>query len=196
MSLYDVVYPFVHASCGALFATSVTGIEQVPKTGGLVVASNHRSYVDPPLLGSWFPRKIHFMAKKELFAKPWAGWLLRNLDAFPVDRAGGDLGAIRTALKLLASGECVGVFPEGRRNLDGSAQARGGAVLLAAMSGRPVVPVALLGTARAHKEWRKSRVRVRIGAPLSFQGSAKKPTKAEVESWTRQLTEAIDDLAS
>jgi 1-acyl-sn-glycerol-3-phosphate acyltransferase len=177
-----------------LFAARVTGADNVPIEGPLVVASNHISYLDPPMLGTWFPRVIHFMAKQELFEKPVLGPLIRAVHAYPVNREAGDVGAIRRSLHILKAGGVVGIFPEGRRNIDGEAQARNGAVLLAATAHCPVVPVALVGTSVAAKRLRASRVEVRIGKPMTFQGSARKPTKTELTAWTEMLAQRIADL--
>ncbi len=192
--LYNMVKYTLQPASRLLLAASSSGAENVPAQGGLVVASNHVSYLDPPMLGTWFPRVIHFMAKQELFDVPIFGSLIRAVHAFPVNREGGDVSAIRRALHILKAGGCVGIFPEGRRNIDGEAQARNGAVLLATMGHCPVVPVALVGTSGAAKRLRASHVEVRIGKPLMFQGSARKPTKTELTAWTEELALRIADL--
>ncbi|HEV2878232.1 MAG TPA: lysophospholipid acyltransferase family protein, partial [Candidatus Eremiobacteraceae bacterium] len=120
--------------------------------------------------------------------------LIRAVHAYPVNREAGDVGAIRRSLHILKAGGVVGIFPEGRRNIDGEAQARNGAVLLAATAHCPVVPVALVGTSVAAKRLRASRVEVRIGKPMTFQGSARKPTKTELTAWTEMLAQRIADL--
>ena len=177
-----------------LFDARVRGADNVPETGPLIVASNHVSYLDPPMLGTWFPRVIHFMAKQELFDVPLLGPGIRAVHAFPVNREAGDFSAIRHALHVLKAGGVVGIFPEGRRNIDGEAQARSGAVLLASTAHCPVVPVALVGTNIAAKRLRASHVEVRIGKPVSFQGSARRPTKSELAAWTDELTQHIAGL--
>jgi len=189
----SVKYTLMPAS-RLLFAAHSTGAENVPREGPLVVASNHLSYLDPPLLGTWFPRVINFMAKQELFEVPVLGPLIRRVHAFPVNRDAGDLGAIRHSLRILKGGGIVGIFPEGRRNLDGEAQARSGAVLLAATAHCPLIPVALVRTNLAARRLRASRVEVRIGKPMMFQGSARKPTKLELTAWTDELTQHIASL--
>ncbi len=193
-TLYLMVKYSLQPITALAFDARVSGAENVPPSGGLIVASNHISYLDPPLLGTWFPRVIHFMAKQELFDTPVFGPLIRAVHAFPVNREAGDRGAIRHALRVLKGGGVVGIFPEGRRNLDGEAQARSGAVLLASTAQCPVVPVALVGTRLAAKRLRASHVEVRIGKPMRFQGSARKPTKTELAAWTEELTHVIADL--
>jgi 1-acyl-sn-glycerol-3-phosphate acyltransferase len=196
MSLYHFIKASLRPLTRMAFDAKVTGEDNVPAFGPLVVASNHISYWDPPVLGTWFPRTIHFMAKSELWNNPVLGALISAVHAFPVERASADVAAIRRALRVLKNGEVVGIFPEGRRNIAGDAQARSGAVLLASIARCPIVPVALLGTNRAAKQWRKSHVEVRIGAPLSFQGSQRKPTKAELSAWTEKLQAKISELAN
>ncbi|HXW76062.1 MAG TPA: lysophospholipid acyltransferase family protein, partial [Candidatus Eremiobacteraceae bacterium] len=138
MSLYGLARAVLKPTTSLLYAAQVSGVENVPASGGLVVAANHRSYLDPPLLGTWFPRTVHFMAKRELFSIPVLGYLISRVHAFPVDREHADLRAFRQALRILKDGGVVGIFPEGTRNLAGDAQARGGAVLLAVTAHCPV----------------------------------------------------------
>lgn len=195
MNLYGLAKTILRPLTKALFAARVRGEEHVPATGPIVVAANHRSLLDPPLLGAWFPRTIQYMAKRELFSIPVLSWFITQWHAFPVDRDRADLGAIRQALRILKDGGVVGIFPEGTRNLDGAVKARGGAILIAATAGCPVVPVALVGTQYAARRLRASKVEVRIGEPVRFEGTARKPTKTELERWTAELTQTIDALA-
>jgi 1-acyl-sn-glycerol-3-phosphate acyltransferase len=195
MTLYEFARVCLRPLTRTLFDARVSGLENVPPNGPLVVAANHRSYLDPPTLGAWFPRVVHFMAKRQLFNIALLGPLIARVHAFPVDRERADLPSIRQALRLLKKGEVVGIFPEGTRNLAGDVKARGGAVLLAAMARCPVVPVALQGTSRAIRDFRRSHVRVRIGRPMLFEGSHGKPTKGELEQWTQELALAIAALS-
>jgi 1-acyl-sn-glycerol-3-phosphate acyltransferase len=194
MSLYGFIKTVLRPTTSLLFDAKVSGSEHVPPTGPLIVASNHLSYWDPPILGTWFPRTIHFMAKRELWKMGPLGSLISAVHAFPVDRESADIGAIRHALRVLKDGAVVGIFPEGRRNQNGDLQARSGAVLLAATAHCPIVPVALIGTNVASTRLRKSHVEVRIGEPLRFQGTERKPTKNEISAWTQVLASKIADL--
>ena len=196
MDLYDVAKAALRPTTRLLFDVKVSGEQNVPAEGGLVVASNHRSYLDPPLLGTWFPRPIHFMAKQELFKMPILGPLISAVHAFPVDRDAADIGSVRRALRILKEGGAIGIFPEGTRNVSGEAEYKGGAVLLAATAHCPVVPVALVRTALATRRLRGAHVEVRIGPPIVFQGSARKATKAELETWTTDVESAIERLMS
>lgn len=196
MTLYGIARILIRGLSRPLFALSVEGEEHVPPAGALVVAANHRSYLDPPLLGAWFPRTIHYMAKKELFQIPIFGNVIAAVGAFPVDREQADLASVRRALRILKEGGVVGVFPEGRRNISGDAQSKGGAVLLATLARCQLVPVYLENTAQAVRKLRASRVRVVIGEPMTFQGTQRKPTKAELAAWTDDVRAAIASLGS
>jgi len=144
--------------------------------GAFVMASNHISHFDPPFLSGWLPRKIDWIAMSELFGTGWSrtgfGWL----DVIPVDRGGDDRQALRQALKRLAAGRVIGVFPEGGirdggRSMLAGATVRDGAVMLAVHAGCPVVPVVILGSERLYNRrnwlpWRRARVYIATGAPV------------------------------
>ena len=139
----------------------IAGAERVPLRGGLVVAVNHISALDPPTMGAAVPREISFMAKKELFEKPAPMLLFRGLHAFPVDRSGGDVGAIKEAMRRLKAGRAVGVFVQGTRNA-GDVAALDGAAFLAQRAGVPLQPAAIYRQGR--------RFRVRFGDPFVVPG--------------------------
>jgi 1-acyl-sn-glycerol-3-phosphate acyltransferase len=196
MTPYDFAKWFLRGTTGPLLAPKVIGVEHVPMNGGLVVAANHRSYLDPPLLGTWFPRPIHYMAKQELWKIPLLGPLISSVNAFPVNRDAADIGSIKRALRILRDGGVVGIFPEGTRNVSGEAEVKSGAVVLASSAHCPVVPVGLVRTDLAIRRLRGAHVEVRIGAPMLFQGSARKATKAEIEAWTDELMRKIAELSA
>ncbi|MEA2721149.1 MAG: 1-acyl-sn-glycerol-3-phosphate acyltransferase [Candidatus Eremiobacteraeota bacterium] len=145
------------------FRYRVIGAEKVPLTGGLIVVANHISNIDPPLLGVSMPRPVSYMAKKELFAMPLLKQMLPHLYAFPVDRQAGGTAALRAALRMLKEGRCVGIFPEGGRNVTGTNEEKAGAAFLAAASGMPVVPAAIVGTRKLRPF---GRVSVVFGDPM------------------------------
>jgi 1-acyl-sn-glycerol-3-phosphate acyltransferase len=119
----------------------VHGEEKVPEKGPLIVAANHRRFFDPVFVSMAVPRRLRWMAKKELFAFPF-GRFFTFLGAFPVDRKGGGRTALRVAIEFLAEGRTLGIFPEGTRRKEGvSLEVKRGAALLAARSGAPVLPV-------------------------------------------------------
>jgi 1-acyl-sn-glycerol-3-phosphate acyltransferase len=146
------------------------GREHIPD-GGVILAANHRSFLDPFAIGACIGRPIYFVAKRELFRRPLIGWFLNCMGAFPVDRGASDEESVATALALLERGQAVVIFPEGTRIRTGSlARPKRGVGRLALESGMPVVPIAITGSERARKGWRIRPVRVhlRCGAPLTF----------------------------
>jgi 1-acyl-sn-glycerol-3-phosphate acyltransferase len=163
VTFYDVAKFIIGTIFRAGFRYRVIGAENVPRTGGVVVAANHISNLDPPLLGVASPRPISYMAKKELFAMPVLRWLLPPLNAFPVDRQAGGTAALRASLRMLKEGRCVGIFPEGGRNVTGTNEEKAGAAFLAAASGMPVVPAAIIGTRKLRPF---GRVSVVFGEPM------------------------------
>ncbi|MDQ0111559.1 lysophospholipid acyltransferase family protein [Paenibacillus harenae] len=127
-----------------LFRVEARGTENIPADGAVVLASNHLSVLDPPTVGIKIRRKVHFMAKEELFKIPVFGSLIRSFGAFPVKRGGVSKDAIKSAISLLKEGNVLGIFPEGTRNSQ-EGMAKKGASLIAIRSGAAVVPVAIIG---------------------------------------------------
>jgi len=154
------------------FRLRIYGQENLIEDGPAILASNHASYLDPPLVGVSCRKDIYFLARKTLFEKPVFGPLIAQLNTVPVDRDRGDVGAIRAMIKLLKSGNRVLVFPEGTRSKDGNLQpARAGVGLLIAKSLAPVVPVRVFGSHSALPRTGGIRfvpITVVIGKPLFF----------------------------
>ena len=147
------------------------GREHLPRTGPLLLAANHRSFLDPFVIGTLVRRPVYYMAKRELFEKRWQAWILNALGAFPVDRGAGDRDAMDTARAILQRGDCVVVFPEGTRTRPGPlGSPRRGVGRLALETGAPVAPVAVIGTDAVRRGWRirPRKVRIRVGRPLLF----------------------------
>jgi glycerol-3-phosphate dehydrogenase (NAD(P)+) len=147
------------------------GHEHLPHEGPLLLASNHRSFLDPFVIGTLVRRPVYYMAKRELFEKRWQALLLNALGAFPVDRGAGDQDAMSTARAILARGDCVVVFPEGTRVRPGPlGSPRRGVGRLALETGAPVAPVAIIGSDAVRRGWRirPRKVRIRVGRPLLF----------------------------
>lgn len=141
------------------------GRGNIPKDTTVIYASNHRSYADPPLVGSGSRGKLAFMAKEELFQKKLFAWLIRSLGAFPVSRGKGDMGVIDTAVERLNNGRSLMIFPEGTRSKDGKVgKGHTGAALIAARAQRPVVPV---GVVYGEKLKFRTRVTVKYGEPIA-----------------------------
>lgn len=147
------------------------GSEHLPRSGPLILAANHRSFLDPFVIGALTRRPVYYMAKRELFARRWQAWVLNGLGAFPIDRGAGDEDAMATARAILRRGDCVVIFPEGTRVRPGPlGRPRRGVGRLALETGARVVPVAVIGTedVRRGLRVRPRKVRIRCGAPLMF----------------------------
>jgi 1-acyl-sn-glycerol-3-phosphate acyltransferase len=194
VTFYGFAKAVVAAILRTAFRVRVAGTENVPLTGGLIVAANHLSNFDPPLLGVALPRPVSYMAKKELFAIPVLGQLIPRLHAFPVDRQAGGTAALRAALRMLKEGRCIGIFPEGGRNVTGTNEEKAGAAFLAAASGAPVVPAAIVGTRRLRPF---GRVTVAFGEPFTVtrerqsRGDDMEKKAAEIMQRIRTLEESI-----
>lgn len=155
----------------------------VPRSGPVILASNHTAYLDPPALGCVSPRPVIYMAKKELFDIKLLSLFIKPLGAIPVDRSRGDVAAIKLALATLKTGACFGIFPEGTRNKDGTGKAQFGVALLAAKSGAPVVPVYVQGTSEAK---RFKKITVVFGEPMVFARGGK-ASRDDLAKWTEEL---------
>ena len=147
--------------------------ENVPATGSVILASNHASFLDPPLVGSALPRDINYLARESLFRFPVIGAILRSWNAVPVDREGGSPSGLRNILSRLNKGGAIILFPEGTRTRDGKLQpARSGVGLTVIKSTAPVVPVRVFGTYEAYgrhmKFPRPHRVMVKYGKAMNF----------------------------
>ncbi len=151
-------------------------IDEIPRDGPLIIASNHASNLDAIVIGSWLipklGRRIHWLGKKELFDWPIVGWIAANGGVHPVDRGGADVEAFRLAQRILDEGNVLFVFPEGTRSPDGALQAaHDGVGVLALRTDAPIVP---LGIAGSNGVWRKGQklphpgghVTVRVGRPF------------------------------
>ena len=145
-----VSYLFVFPIFRFLFRGQTLGISNVPKTGGVVVVSNHGSHLDPPILGHALSRPVAFMAKSELFRVPILSFIISACGAYPVKRGAGDREAIKTASKRLVEGWATGVFLDGTRQENGRVNdPKAGAALLSARTGCPILPVAIINSHRA-----------------------------------------------
>jgi glycerol-3-phosphate dehydrogenase (NAD(P)+) len=154
----------------AYFRLRRLGREHIP-SGGVILAANHRSFLDPFVIGCCLPRPIYFVAKRELFKNPIIGWFLNCMGAFPVKRGEADEESVATALALLEHGQAVVIFPEGTRIRSGSlGSPKRGVGRLALQSGAPVVPIAITGSEHARDGWKikPARVHIRCGPPLTY----------------------------
>jgi 1-acyl-sn-glycerol-3-phosphate acyltransferase len=196
--LYRFAYSFVTPLWCLLYRVEITGREHFPPTGPVVLASNHRSNLDPFFLGVSTPRQIHFMAKAELWKVGALGWLIDKLGAFPINRGEADRQAVRKALDTLAAGAVLGIFPEGSRHPQGGFGAiHPGVTLFSLREGVVTIPVVMEGTERIMRGRmiRFPKVRVAFGPPLPLP----KPDMARAQRAlfaSDRLTEAFVGLAT
>lgn len=169
----------------------VIGVENLPKDGGVVVVCNHTSNLDPIVVGCALTRKIHFMAKSELFRVPVLKIIVKLLGAFPVNREKSDRNAIRKALDFLQSGQVIGIFPEGTRSKTGELQKPHiGAAMLAVKGNVPIVPMALRGTRGLFK-----KITVEVGEPIYLpEVWQNRPSKEDLENLSEQVMQKIAGL--
>jgi 1-acyl-sn-glycerol-3-phosphate acyltransferase len=197
--LYAILKPIVVLLMRLLFRLEAHGTEHIPRTGALLLVANHSSVLDPPLVGSVAPRPLTYLAKAELFDIPLFGALIRGVNARPLRRDGADAGALRTALKVLDEGGALLVFPEGTRGPEGTLrEPKGGAAMLAVLSGAHVVPAYIKGSGAAWPKGRTlprpAKVVVTFGPPLTVQRPAGVDRKAHYEATARALMAAIARL--
>ena len=192
--VWAVGRPTIGTAAGFLTRLRVYGRERVPMAGGLVVASNHFSWIDPPVLGAAIPRTLYFMAKVEAHRVPGLGQLMRSFGAFSVRRGESDREAVRTMRQLVRDGHALGLFAEGTRQRSGEpGPVQPGAAMVAINEEAPVICCAIYGSF----EWRLgnfSPVSLAWGMPMSFDGLPRggkgyKEASVEIEREIRKLWE-------
>ncbi|MBJ7448805.1 MAG: 1-acyl-sn-glycerol-3-phosphate acyltransferase [Parachlamydiales bacterium] len=168
--------------------------------GGAILAANHTSYFDPPLVGVACPDDIHFLARESLFKHPVFGYLIRKAHAHPVAGGGSDLNSIKLICKLLKEGKKVLIFPEGTRTPDGQlAPFKGGIAFIALRSNVPIIPVYVYGTYDAWGRQRKApklfgKVAVVFGSAIDLNEYSQMDRKEAQEKVAQRLYQAILDL--
>ena len=190
MSLYgfcEIIFPWIFK---IWLRWEVFGRENIPAEGPVVIAANHLSLLDPPVLGAAATRKVHFMAKSELFKPAWFGALIRKLGAFPVRRGAMDRDAIKTGLTILKENKVLAVFPEGTRSKTGElGRAGGGAFMMAVKCKAKIVPAYIYGTdLKRHPGWPK--VRVIFGKPMEYNpdmGTGRESLDELGASWKEEV---------
>lgn len=192
---WSVVSPTLHI----YLRGRIYGAENVPQEGPLVVASNHASDFDPPLVSNCVRRPVAFMAKEELFRIPILKQAIQLYGAYPVDRASADRSAIRSALSYLESGWATGIFLSGTRTADGRInQPKLGGALIAAKAKAPLLPVSLWGTQNIFKKGsplpKPVPVTVRIGQPIDPPESTNRQALEKVTAECVKAIHALHDL--
>jgi 1-acyl-sn-glycerol-3-phosphate acyltransferase len=188
---YRCGWRFFRAVFALYFRWRVFNPERVPITGPVILASNHASYIDPPLVGAGVRRQINYLARDSIFRIPILAAILRSWDVVPVDRDGGTGRGLKEILTRLEQGGAIILFPEGTRSRHGELNpARSGIGLTVIKSNAPVVPARVFGTHDAYGPHRRlprpRRVMVKYGQPLLFQAQ-----RAEAATCTKQRVKEI-----
>jgi 1-acyl-sn-glycerol-3-phosphate acyltransferase len=173
------------------YGLEVRGQHYVPARGPFILASNHISFLDPPVLGVSCPRRLRFLARADLFARPVLGSYLRSVGVMPLKRGEADLGAVRAALVRLEQGEGVAMFPEGHRQQSGRlSAAKRGVGLLAVAARAPIVPVLVRGTYEALppnvSSLQPSKIRVAFGPPIPYTNSLEPAASSDAPPTEKQ----------
>ncbi len=196
---YKISWHFLRFVERILFGFKVTGSDAIPRSGGVIIASNHVSYCDPPVVGSGVPRELTFMAKEELFSNKAFGWLIGRYNAIPLKRSVGDVGALRKAVGILKQGKAVLMFPEGTRSLTGRLlKPKPGIGMIASLASAPVVPAYVTGSNRLGAAFlRKAPLSVSFGEPVmpAASGDAGPESRDGYTKVTEEVMRRIADLA-
>ncbi len=199
-------YYLVKALCWLLlkifWRMEIRGIENLPESGGLIITSNHVSYLDPAVLVASLNRKIYFIAKKEVFKNTFISFLLKNMNAFSVDRDNVDMFAFKKAMNILRKEKILGIFPEGTRSSNGELQELKLGVLKIAMNtGVPILPVGINGTHKIYPRGIifpilfKHKITVKYGALQHFN-KLKSKDKIYQKEELNLLSKKIKELSS
>ena len=204
--LYEIAKPFVMAVVRTVWRPTLSGHENIPEQGPVILASNHLTYADTVLLPGQVRRSVHFLGKSDIFSGRGSiarllAAIMRGLHVMPVDRSGG--GAARSAIEagtaVLARGDVLGIYPEGTRSPDGRLhRGKTGVARFALASGAPIVPVAMIGAFEAQGErrflpGRHPRIHVEVGAPVLAAEVARRHPDADQAVVLRAVTDEVMD---
>lgn len=189
--LCKVLCAIYRAYCRLFHPVSVSGRENLPDEGAVILCSNHTNMQDPMVLDSYLFRLFRFMAKTELFENKLLARIMRTIGAFPVSRGQSDISAVRESLRILKEGGALGIFPEGHRYKDGEIHAaEHGIALIALRSGAPVIPACISGGYRLFK-----RVYINIGKPVDLSDLGTKADSATMREAAERISNAIRALS-
>jgi 1-acyl-sn-glycerol-3-phosphate acyltransferase len=176
----------------ALWGLRTAGQARVPSRGGVILAANHQSYLDPPFVAACLPRETSFMARRSLFEIPLLGRIIVACNAFPIDRNTGDVRGVKNAIDRLRSGSALILFPEGTRSRDGRiGPLKGGIRMIAERAGVPVVPVLVDG---AYQVWPKGRAFPRLRGRVSITFGDALPLEGTDEDFAVRLRSAFETM--
>lgn len=192
------IYPFgkavTYLFVSAMYKMRYEGLENIPEKQGFILASNHITALDPIYIAHKIPQQLNFMGKAELFKNKVIGWILRSVNAFPVDRGSGDTGAIEEAKRRIDNGGALGIFVEGTRSPDGKPKrARSGVAMIAGMTGADILPCAVICdvkprfrsviTVRYGKLIKNESLKIDLEAPSTLRLAAKTVMGSIVEAF-------------
>ncbi len=165
MEFYDIAVFILKPIIRIFYKIEIKGQEKVPINEPLIFASNHKSNLDPVIIGLYMPRKVSYMGKKELFKNKIFGYILRKLNVFPVDRSKTDIATIKTALKILKNNGALGIFPQGRRmKEDGAGKAKAGTAMLSIKGKAKICPISIIGSYKLF-----SKITLYINEPINLE---------------------------
>ena len=171
--------------CKIVHRAKIEGIENIPKEGAVIYCGNHKSFLDPAIITATSPRDVRFLAKAELWKSKFLSLMDKLFHEIPVSRDEKDIGTVKTVLKALKNGECIGIFPEGTRNgLEKGEAVKDGAAFFALRSGATVIPVGISGTGKFEKTI------LRYGKPLDLSNYG----KDDLDKVTEIMMEKILEL--
>ncbi len=191
MTFYSIFSKVTHLIFKMFYKLEVTGLENIPKDGRVVICSNHVGVLDPLLVGAVIPRKLNYMAKKELFDNKFIGYWITKLGVFPVDRDATGLGAIKKAIKLLKEDEVFAIFPQGRRiQGEDEESAKPGTAMIAIKGRSSIIPIHIDTQYELFK-----KIKINIGSPINFEEYFdKKITTEKYEELSRAVLKEIYKL--
>ena len=185
--LYNFLVVLLKIICFPIFRIKVKGLENIEETDKVIVCANHKSLLDPIFLAISLPQRIYFMAKKELFDKPFVGGCLKALGAFPVDRFGRDLKALRASVALVSEGKILGIFPEGTRVKEVKREnVKDGVAFVALKAKADIMPVEIIST---YKPFRKSEILIK--KPIAVSEFASLKNKEAMKKMTDRVYDKI-----
>lgn len=189
--VYSVVVPLFRIFFRLVFFARAYGRENVLKSGGFIVSANHKSNFDPILLGSFLPRKMKYLAKRELFNNKFLGWLLQGLGVVPITRGSSDIGTLKAVISLMKNNEIIAVFPEGTRRIKDVNDVKSGAVMFAIKGQVPILPVAIIGEYKLF-----GGIKIVYGKPIHYsEYYGKRLSQEELHNLSVDLMQKIYNLA-
>jgi 1-acyl-sn-glycerol-3-phosphate acyltransferase len=186
--IYNACRSLLRILYAILFRFEASGLENIPASGGVVLCANHISLLDPTTVGTKVNRKVHYMAKAELFQIPLFGAFIRTLGAFPVKRGGVSKDAIRSAIALVQGGGVMGIFPEGTRNA-AAGIGKKGAAMIAVRSNAVIIPVAIIGEYRLFR-----KMKIRYGQPIDISEIIQDQSSDMLEKVTEKIMASIREM--